>query len=192
MLALLKLIIISILLTKICVFFSLGLSHFMAACAGSDIRVPVDYLMNPANSRTALVLERVNKFSEQLTYLFKNYSPLHFAAEFGRQETVKLLLANGAHCQSCNNSELMHLDFAVMNELQQTADQFMMQCLRYDWSLDINSYSNNEEQSEESEEMSCDEDDSGYCENNSSEDGVYSDSDEELAYWEDDIESFIL
>ncbi|XP_058800117.1 ankyrin-1-like [Phymastichus coffea] len=94
-----------------------GLSHFMAACASSDSLIADQYLyiaeQDPLISAGGLIRGRVKNVNE---YTYACYTPLHFAAEFGRLDTVKLLLAHGANCCAVTNQNLTPTDLACRNE----------------------------------------------------------------------------
>ncbi|XP_058800138.1 ankyrin-3-like [Phymastichus coffea] len=68
-----------------------GLSHFMAACAGSDETV-VEYFLLNGRSKD-LVKNKVFNCD-----YFTDYTPLHFAVQLGRYKTVELLLHEKANC----------------------------------------------------------------------------------------------
>lgn len=80
-------------------FFSAGLSHFMAACAGSNSSVVEDYLRFAAyrswSEPSTLVTSQVE---DRTNYSVAGYTALHYAAKFGRVDTAKLLLRLGARC----------------------------------------------------------------------------------------------
>ncbi|XP_058800124.1 ankyrin-3-like [Phymastichus coffea] len=178
-----------------------SLSHFMAACIIGDPTVVADYLMNPVNSKTALINERVSEFSD-MSYPFKNYTPLHFAAEYGRQDIVRLLINNGAHCRKNKRNGVMLEHLADVDGYHKAADLFVTRCLQHSWSLDISSLKITEDEKLEDIMMVCDDDDeSGYFDDSSSNTSVsYDDTDEnrmsyvtdDSAFWEDDITDYIL
>ncbi|XP_058800123.1 ankyrin-1-like isoform X2 [Phymastichus coffea] len=75
----------------------MGFSHFMAACAGSNTSIVAEYFRllqyRPWTTAESFFNNRVMAFSDSP---YGGYSAFHFAAEFGRLETVQLLLAHGA------------------------------------------------------------------------------------------------
>ncbi|XP_058800130.1 ankyrin-1-like isoform X2 [Phymastichus coffea] len=83
-----------------------GLSHFMVACTGSESIIPKEYLrvaeIRPWSSPTDLIEGRV----KDLVVMYGGYTPLHFAAEFGRVNTVNLLLDHGADEDSVTTQKL--------------------------------------------------------------------------------------
>lgn len=67
----------------------------MVACTGSEWVIPKEYLrvaeIRPWTSPTTLIEGRV----KDVVAMYAGYTPLHFAAEFGRADTVNLLLDHG-------------------------------------------------------------------------------------------------
>lgn len=80
-------------------FCSMGFSHFMAASAASNSLIVAEYIrLSQYRAQTpfsSLVNNKVVDFSGSP---YQGFSALHFAAEFGRLDTVQLLLKNGASC----------------------------------------------------------------------------------------------
>lgn len=80
-------------------YSSAGLSHFMSACAGSNSSIAAEYLRLTQHRPWTSLDDLVNsKVLESSNSPYRGYTPLHFAAEFGRFDTVQLLLAHGASC----------------------------------------------------------------------------------------------
>lgn len=69
----------------------------MAACAANNSSIAAQYLrVSQLQSETSLTSLINNKVVESSDLPYKGYTALHFAAEFGRLDTVKLLLAHDA------------------------------------------------------------------------------------------------
>lgn len=91
---------------------SSGLSHFMVACSGTESIIPKEYLRVAEiryGTSESLLKGRVKAVDK---CPFAGYTPLHFAAEFGRVDTVKLLLDAGLESSTLTHDRFTPLALA--------------------------------------------------------------------------------
>lgn len=86
----------------------------MAACAGSETMIVKEYLrvseIRPFSSSSSLVNSSTNHER------YPGYLPMHFAAEFGRADTVELLLMYNSECCILTSEKLTPLMLAEKHE----------------------------------------------------------------------------
>ncbi|XP_058800189.1 serine/threonine-protein phosphatase 6 regulatory ankyrin repeat subunit C-like [Phymastichus coffea] len=92
-----------------------GLTHFMIACMGSEGSVVQKYF--DASDERRLMLSSYDLVSSRVeeSDTYEGYTPLHFAAEFGRSVTIAILFHNGADCSIRTHSGLTVHDLAQDN-----------------------------------------------------------------------------
>lgn len=105
----------------------------MAACACSSPTIAKHFLANKFNGgRFFNANEVINSGDAMTEYKWNGYTPLHFAALFGRIDTVEFLLDDGANCCALTHSKMSPAELAANNSHQEVANLIEEYCQGYD------------------------------------------------------------
>lgn len=84
----------------------------MAACASSDPEIVRQFLRIATDTSADALINVISACVKNIDdYSFAGYTPMHFAAEFGRLGTMQLLIDRGAHC-TMTKQNISPLDLA--------------------------------------------------------------------------------
>lgn len=109
----------------------------MAACACSNPEIVKDILANKFESHQFFnANESIEGIKDTTEYSLKGFTPLHFAAIFGRFETAKYLLADGANCCAVTHNNITPLQSATRNGHEDVADLIRAHCQGFQWFLE--------------------------------------------------------
>lgn len=103
------------------------MTHFMLACTGSDPLIVENHLIEadakPWTKSSDLINKNVSDVGE-----YAGYTPLHFAVQFGRVDTIQTLLDYRADCCTVNSAGLTAHQLASKCRTQYVRDMLAVHC----------------------------------------------------------------